>query len=188
MHERWCRDQPQGQVVKTEDDEDKAVPKRPRADEVPLAPAAKKGKVAQEERDQDQEPIAEPMADSLPSPSGAGIGAETPSQSKTTERPKGRPRTKKEKEKRPRGRPRKKQEKQAAPDEAEAEGQDEEENQGTRVLQQQHRRLLSDSLHFRNPSTTMAAAFRCKDLRDAPKEKCHSCSGNPPENYRRSEC
>lgn len=127
MHERWCRDQPQGQVVKTEDDDDKAVPKRPRADEVPLAPAAKKGKVAQEERDQDQEPIAEPMADSLPSPSGAGIGAETPSQSKTTERPKGRPRTKKEKEKRPRGRPRKKQEKQAAPDEAEAEGQDEEE-------------------------------------------------------------
>ena len=107
------------------------------------------GKVAQEERDQDQapalrflllkgfsaigyhatamlgklsleEPIAEPMADSLPSPSGAGIGAETPSQSKTTERPNGRPRTKKEKEKRPRGRPRKKQEKQAAPDEAEA--------------------------------------------------------------------
>lgn len=125
MHERWCRDQQQGQVVKTEDDADKAVPKRPRADEVPPTPAAKKGKVSKE-RDEDQEPIAEVMADSLPSPSGAGIGAETPSQSTTTKRPIGRPR-KKEKEKRPRGRPGRPRKNQVAPDEAEAEGQDEEE-------------------------------------------------------------
>lgn len=127
MHERWCRDQQQGQVVKTEDDEDKVVPKRPRDDEVALIPppAAKKGKAAKEERDEDQEPIAELLAESLPSPSGAGIGAAKQSQSKTTKRPWGRPRTLKEK--RPRGRPRKNQDKQAAPDEAEAEGQDQEE-------------------------------------------------------------
>lgn len=66
-----------------------------------------------------EEPIAEVMADSLPSPSGAGIGAETPSQSTTTKRPIGRPR-KKEKEKRPRGRPGRPRKNQVAPDEAEA--------------------------------------------------------------------